>query len=318
MQPDRLRELHREIASRIGSVVVAQEENVRLLLVALLARGHVLLESVPGTGKTLLAKSFAASLALVFKRIQFTPDLMPGDVIGTNLFDFQKNAFVLTRGPIFTEVLLADEINRTPPKTQAALLEAMQERDVTLDGRSYPLSEGFVVLATQNPIEHEGTYPLPEAQLDRFLFKLVVAAPDRDREIDVVRMHGGRTTSQRIGELGIAPACGLPEILEARAILESVRLEDPVAAYIVDLARATRSHPDLQVGASPRAAVQLATASRAVAALEGRDYVIPDDVKGLAPHLLRHRVVVAPGAEMEGRNADHIVGSLLDQVEAPR
>ena len=318
MHLDRLRELQHEIASRVGSVVVAQEENTRLLLVALLSRGHVLLEGVPGTGKTLLAKSFASSLALVFKRIQFTPDLMPGDVVGTNLFDFQKNAFVLTRGPIFTEVLLADEINRTPPKTQAALLEAMQERNVTLDGQPHPLSEGFVVLATQNPIEQEGTYPLPEAQLDRFLFKLLVEAPGRDREIDVVRMHGGRPSSQRIGELGITPVCGLPEIVEARELLAGVRLEDPVAAYIVDLARATRSHPDLQVGASPRAAVQLATASRAVAALEGRDYVIPDDVKGLAPHLLRHRVVVAPGAEMEGRNADRIVLSLLDQVEAPR
>ncbi len=318
MHLDRLRDLHQEIASRVGSVVVAQEENVRLLLVALLARGHVLLEGVPGTGKTLLAKSFAASLSLVFRRIQFTPDLMPGDVLGTNLFDFQKNAFVLTRGPIFTEVLLADEINRTPPKTQAALLEAMQERSVTIDGHAHSLSEGFFVLATQNPIEQEGTYPLPEAQLDRFLFKLIVAAPDRDREIDVVRKHGGSLSSQRIEELGIAPVCALPEILEARALLAAVRLEDPVAAYVVDLARATRSHPDLQVGASPRAAVQLATASRAVAALEGRDYVIPDDVKSLAPHLLRHRVVVAPGAEMEGRNADRIVEALLDQVEAPR
>jgi len=318
MRLDSLRDLHDDIGSRVASVVVAQEQNVRLLLVALLARGHVLLEGVPGTGKTLLAKSFAASLSLVFKRIQFTPDLMPGDVLGTNLFDFQKNAFVLTRGPIFTEVLLADEINRTPPKTQAALLEAMQERSVTIDGRAHTLSEGFFVIATQNPIEQEGTYPLPEAQLDRFLFKLIVAAPDRDREIDVVRKHGGSLSSQRIEELGIAPACALPEILEARALLAEVRLEDPVAAYVVDLARATRSHPDLQVGASPRAAVQLATASRAVAALEGRDYVIPDDVKSLAPHLLRHRVVVAPGAEMEGRDADRIVEALLDQVEAPR
>jgi MoxR-like ATPase len=189
---------------------------------------------------------------------------------------------------------------------------------VTLDGRAHPLSEGFLVVATQNPIEHEGTYPLPEAQLDRFLFKLLVEPPDRDSEIEVVRRHGGKTTSQRIGELGIAPAYALREIVEARELVGTVRVEDPVAAYVVDLARATRGHPDLQVGASPRAAVHLATAARAVAALEGRDYVIPDDVKGLASHLLRHRVVVAPGAEMEGRSADRIVESLLDQVAAPR
>jgi MoxR-like ATPase len=313
-----LRELQGKLLDRVGSIVVAQEDNSRLLLVALLTRGHVLLEGVPGTGKTLLARTFAASLDLDFRRIQFTPDLMPGDVLGTNLFDFQKNAFVLSRGPIFTELLLADEINRTPPKTQAALLEAMQERHVTLDGVSHPLSEGFFVVATQNPIEHEGTYPLPEAQLDRFLFKLVVTHPDRDREVEMVLRHGHRSESPRRDELGENPVCDLAAITAARGLVQAVRLAEPVAAYIVDVARATREHPDLQVGASSRAAVLLAAASRATAALDGRDYVVPDDVKGLLPHLLRHRVVVSPGAEMEGRTAEGIVASIVDQVEAPR
>jgi len=318
MDLDRLRDLQREIVARIGRVVVSQDENVRLLLIALFSRGHVLLEGVPGTGKTLLAKCFAATLDFAFKRIQFTPDLMPGDVLGTNLFDFQRNAFVLAKGPVFTEILLADEINRTPPKTQAALLEAMQERHVTLDGHSYPLSDGFLVVATQNPIEQEGTYPLPEAQLDRFLFKLVMGPPSREREIEMVRIHGHRPTAPRLAELGVTPVCGLAEVMAARTLVDAVRLEDPVAGYIVDLARATREHGDLQVGASPRAAVLLASSSRAAAALDGRDYVIPDDVKALAPHLLRHRVLVAPGAEMEGRTPERIVASIIEQVEAPR
>ena len=318
MDLDRLRELNREIVARIGRVVVSQDDNVRLLLIALFSRGHVLLEGVPGTGKTLLAKCFAATLDFAFKRIQFTPDLMPGDVLGTNLFDFQRNAFVLAKGPVFTEVLLADEINRTPPKTQAALLEAMQERHVTLDGHSHALSDGFLVVATQNPIEQEGTYPLPEAQLDRFLFKLVVGPPSREREIEMVRIHGHRPTTPRLAELGVSAVCTLADVMAARALVDAVRLEDPVAGYIVDLARATREHGDLQVGASPRAAVLLASASRAAAALDGRDYVIPDDVKALAPHLLRHRVIVAPGAEMEGRTSERIVASIIEQVEAPR
>ena len=318
MDFDRLRELGAALGDRVGSVVVAQDENVRLLLIALLARGHILLEGVPGTGKTLLARSFSACLDLTFKRIQFTPDLMPGDVLGTNLFDFQKNAFVLARGPIFTEILLADEINRTPPKTQAALLEAMQERHVTLDGVSHPLSEGFMVVATQNPIEHEGTYPLPEAQLDRFLFKVYVEPPEREREIDIVLRHGRHGSAPRLSELGLERVCDLSVLTEARRLVETVTLAEPIAGYAVDVVRATRRHPDVQVGASSRAAVVLAGAARAAAALEGRDYVIPDDVKGLLAPLLRHRLVIAAGAELEGRTPEQVVATIIRQVEAPR
>jgi MoxR-like ATPase len=318
LELDRLRELHREVLARVGSVVVGQEENIHLLMVCLLARGHVLLEGVPGIGKTLLARTFAACTGLEFKRIQFTPDLMPGDVVGTNVFDFQRNAFTLSRGPIFTEVLLADEINRTPPKTQAALLEAMQERQVTLDGRTHPLSDGFLVVATQNPIEHEGTYPLPEAQLDRFLLKLVIRHPERADEVELVLRHGARDASLRFDERGVGAVCDLETLSDARRTVAAVTLAEPIAGYVVDVVRATRTHADLQVGASPRAAVVLTAAARASAALDGRDYVIPDDVKALLAPVLRHRVVVAPGAEIEGRTAEQVVASIIARTEAPR
>jgi MoxR-like ATPase len=318
MVVDEIRELGRTLEQRIGRVLVGQEEALHLLLVALLAEGHVLIEGAPGTGKTLLARCFAACLGLDFRRIQFTPDLMPGDLLGTNLFNFQTNAFALTRGPIFTEFLLGDEINRTPPKTQAALLEAMQERTVTIDGTTHPLSPGFMVVATQNPIEQEGTYPLPEAQLDRFLFKVLVGYPDREQELTMVRTHGNQTAMPDLRRFDLAPVCDLAAIVRVRQAVAGFRLADEMTAYIVDLARATRQHPSLRYGASPRAANMLAAAARAAAVLEGRDFVIPDDVKALWKPLLRHRVVLAPSAEIDGLSSDQVLDQVALTVPAPR
>ncbi len=308
---DRLRE-------QVAKTVIGQDEALDLMLVALLSGGHILLEGVPGTAKTLLAQSFAAALSLSFGRVQFTPDLMPGDVIGTNLFNFQANRFVLTKGPIFTQLLLADEINRTPPKTQAALLQAMHEREITIDGATYELGDGFMVIATQNPIEQQGTYPLPEAQLDRFLFKHVLDYPSREQELDVVVRHGHRTVMPKPADFGVEPVANLEDLIRARSTIETLRLSDDIVAYIVDVVRATREHPSLQFGGSPRSANMLASASRALATLDGRDYVIPDDIKRLAVPALRHRVVLSPGAEIEGLRASGIIAQILDQIPAPR
>ena len=306
------------IRAEIGKAIVGQADTVEHLLVALLARGHVLLEGPPGTAKTFLAQCFAATLGLDFGRIQFPPDLMPGDILGSNLFNFQTSQFTLTRGPIFCDLLLADEINRTPPKTQAALLEAMQERRVTLDGTAHPLPSHFLVVATQNPIESQGVYPLPEAQLDRFLFKLLVAYPSVEEEVRIVSRFGDRSGLPTPGELGIATVADRATLDAACAALSQVRLAESIIDYIVRLVRATRESADLACGASPRAAVLLAGASRARAALEGRDYVVPDDVKALATSLLRHRLLLSPAAEIEGRQVEALVAELVEQAEAPR
>ena len=307
-----------DIRREIGKAVIGQETAVDLLLTALFAGGHVLLEGPPGTAKTLLAQTFAASLGLDYGRIQFTPDLMPGDIIGANLFNFQTSTFTLTRGPVFCELLLADEINRTPPKTQAALLEAMQERRITIDGQSHELSPRFTVVATQNPIEQQGTYPLPEAQLDRFLFKHVLDYPERADELAIVTGHGSRAGLPSPAELGVRTVLDRAAVEAAVAAVAQVRLTDEVAAYVVDLIRATRESADVETGASPRAGAMLALAARAHAALDGRDYVIPDDVKMLAAPALRHRVILSPAAEIEGRRVDQVLALLVDQVAAPR
>ena len=313
-----VREVAARLREQVHRVVVGQDHAIDLLLVSLLCEGHVLFEGVPGVAKTLLARAFAAGLSLAFGRIQFTPDLMPGDIIGTNLFNFQTNRFTLTKGPIFTELLLADEINRTPPKTQAALLQAMQERSVTVDGIHHELGDGFMVIATQNPIEQEGTYLLPEAQLDRFLFKIVIGYPSRDEEREVVRRHGHRTTMPRLAEFQLQPVADLGTLVAMRRVVQQIRASDEILDYIVDLVRATRERPSIAFGASPRAATMLTTASRAYAALQGRDYVLPDDLKLLAVPALRHRIVLAPGAEIEGLTTEAVVRQILDQVPVPR
>src|SRR5947199_3532778 len=262
MAIEKVRELGTALRERIGRAIVGQDDAIHLMMVALISEGHILFEGPPGTGKTLLARAFSACVKLDFKRVQFTPDLMPGDLIGTNLFNFQTNAFTLTKGPLFTELLLADEINRTPPKTQAALLEAMQERTITIDGTSHPLSSGFMVVATQNPIEQEGTYPLPEAQLDRFLFKLIVPFPERASELEMIKVHGNRSAHASLDQMGITPVCDLTFIQAVRALVATLKLSDEMAAYVVDLVRATRNHSALQYGASPRSATMLASAAR--------------------------------------------------------
>ena len=318
MDLDAIQALHKGVKAEIAKIIVGQDDTVALMLVCLLARGHIILEGVPGTAKTLLAQCFGATLSLEFGRIQFTPDLMPGDVIGTNLFNFQTNQFSLTKGPIFTQILLADEINRTPAKTQAALLQAMQEQAVTIDGKTYALDDGFMVIATENPIEQLGTYPLPEAQLDRFLFKLIIDYPSREDELAIVARHGQRPVTGRIEDFGITALAGLEELAVIRAFVGTIKLNREVVEYIVDIVRATREHGGLQYGASPRAASVLAAAARAHAALDGRDYVIPDDVKTLAVHALRHRVVLAPSTEIEGGSAEQIIEQICDSVAAPR
>jgi len=311
-------ELAGRIRSEVGKAIVGQAETVEHLLIALLSRGHVLLEGPPGTAKTFMAQCFAASVGLEFGRIQFTPDLLPGDILGSNLFNFQTSTFTLTRGPIFRELLLADEINRTPPKTQAALLEAMQERRVTLDGETHALSPNFMVVATQNPIESQGVYPLPEAQLDRFAFKLLVGYPSAAEEAAIVRRFGERSGPARATDFGIGQVADASAIQAAQEAVKTVTLADDVIAYTVALIRATRTSPDIASGASPRAAVLLANAARARAALQGRDYVLPDDVKALATSALRHRLLLSPAAEIEGRQVEDLVAGLIEQTEAPR
>jgi MoxR-like ATPase len=290
---------------------------VDLILTAIFARGHCLLEGPPGTAKTLLAQTLSRVMAMDFGRVQFTPDLMPGDVLGVSIFDFKTNAFRLTKGPIFTDILLADEINRAPPKTQSALLQAMNERVVTIDGQSHALNPAFFVIATQNPIEQHGTYPLPEAQLDRFLFKIEVGFPDRATELAILQDVGvGGSSAQALANL--ATRINAAELAAGHALVDSIRLDASIASYIVDLVRATRTDGEVLHGVSTRAAVALSSAVRARAALEGRDYVIPDDVQRLMLPVMRHRIVLGPASEIEGRSPDDVLRAILNRQDAPR
>lgn len=298
------------LRSELGRVVQGQDALIDSVLTGLFAGGHILLEGPPGTAKTLLAQSLAQVVALDFGRVQFTPDLLPSDVLGVNLYDFQSSTFRLTKGPVFTDILLADEINRAPPKTQSALLQAMNEGEVTIDGTSHTLGSEFTVIATQNPIDQHGTYPLPEAQLDRFLFKLVVDFPEREAEIAIL--------SQSLDRAELSPLLSRSQLQAGRAVVSSIRLDETIVAYIVDLIRATRRDAEILHGASTRAADALAGAVRARAALDGRDYAIPDDVQALLLPTLRHRIVLGPTAEIEGRSTDDVLTSLINRIEAPR
>ncbi len=306
------------LRSEIAKAVVGQDAAVSGLVIALLCRGHVLLEGVPGVAKTLLVRAMSAALSLDTKRVQFTPDLMPGDVTGSLVYDARSAEFSFREGPVFTNLLLADEINRTPPKTQAALLEAMEERQVTVDGLARPLPDPFVVVATQNPVEYEGTYPLPEAQLDRFLLKLTMPLPSRDEEIGVLDRHAEGFDPRDLAAAGLRPVAGVADLVAGRAAVRAVAIAPEVIGYVVDLARATRSSPSLQLGVSPRGATALMSAARAWAWLSGRDYVTPDDVKALARPALRHRVELRPEAELEGVTPDAVLDGVLGAVAVPR
>jgi len=306
------------IRAEVAKVVVGQESVIEQLLIAILARGHVLLEGVPGTAKTLITKALSLSLSGEFKRVQFTPDLMPSDVIGTNVFDMQSGSFHLRKGPVFCNFLLADEVNRTPPKTQAALLEAMEERQVTIDGVTHPLEEPFVVFATQNPIEYEGTYPLPEAQLDRFLFKVLIDYPSEDQEIALLGRYHRGFDPHRLDLSGLEPVAEPGALSEWRQEIQAVNVSEDMVSYIAHIVRRTRELPSAMLGGSPRASVALLLGAKALAAIRGRGYVIPDDVKELAPPALRHRILLRAEAEIEGLAAEDLVVGVLDQVPVPR
>ena len=315
---DPVRQALLDVRREVAKAVVGQDATVTGMLIALLARGHVLLEGVPGVAKTLLVRALSAALSLDTKRVQFTPDLMPGDVTGSLVYDAQRSDFSFRPGPVFTNILLADEINRTPPKTQAALLEAMEEHQVTVDGVSRPLPAPFLVAATQNPVEYEGTYPLPEAQLDRFLLKLSMPLPERNEEIEVVRRHSLGFDPQDLAAAGIRAVAGAAELERARGAVRKVAVAPEVMAYMVDVVRATRAAPSFQLGVSPRGATALLNTARAWAWLSGRGFVTPDDVKALTLPALRHRVALRPEAQMDGVSVDNVLGSILATVAVPR
>jgi MoxR-like ATPase len=306
------------LRDEVAKVVVGQEGTLSGVVAALLVRGHILLEGVPGTAKTLMVKAVAAALDLDFKRLQFTPDLMPSDVIGQTIFEPNTGSFRFREGPVFTNLLLADEINRTPPKTQAALLESMEERQVSVEGTTHELPEPFVVVATQNPVEYEGTYPLPEAQLDRFLFKLLVGYPTFEQEQEVLARHDRGLDPHDIEATGIRAVASPADLARAREAIGHIRVEPPVLAYVVALARATRESPSLTLGVSPRGATALLHASKAWAWLAGRDFVTPDEVKAVVKPTLRHRIVIRPEVELEGATADGVLDGILAAVPVPR
>jgi MoxR-like ATPase len=312
------KELSENLRRESGRVLVGQDEAFELLLVALFAGGHALIEGVPGTAKTLMAKTLALLIGGAFERVQITPDLMPSDIVGTNIYDMASSQFHLRQGPIFTNVLLTDEINRAPAKTQSALLEAMEERQVTIDGTRYPLPPVYMVIATQNPVEYEGTYPLPEAQLDRFFFKVLVNPASQEVENEVLRRYDQGFDARRLENAGLTPMLNEEKIAECRREIAEIRVDDGVINYITAIAQQSRRSADLLLGASARASIALLLGSKVLAAFRGRTFVIPDDVKYLAPAAYRHRLILRPEAEIEGLNADTVVTKLLANVAVPR
>ncbi len=315
---DDARERLSAVRGEVAKAVVGQDAAVSGLMVALLCGGHVLMEGVPGVAKTLLVRSLAGALDVSTKRVQFTPDLMPGDITGSMVIDSRQGELSFREGPLFTHLLLADEINRTPPKTQSALLEAMEEGTVSVDGVSRPLPSPFLVAATQNPVEYEGTYPLPEAQLDRFLLKGVLPVPERDDELEILRRHAEGFDPRRVAEAGVTAVAGPADILAGQRAVQTVTVSDEVTAYIVDIARATRQSPSLSLGVSPRGATALLRSARAWAWLTGRDFVTPDDVKALAHAALVHRLGLRPEAELEGVDVGAVLASAIGSVPVPR
>lgn len=306
------------IRNELSKAIVGQDEVVEQVLVAVLAEGHALLEGVPGTAKTLLVKTLAQIIGAQFSRIQFTPDLMPSDITGTNVFNMQTSQFSLRHGPVFTDILLADEINRTPPKTQAALLEAMEERQTTIDGERYELSPIFTVLATENPIEYEGTYPLPEAQLDRFLLKVLIDYPTDTEEAEIVARWDAGFNSRRMDHVSITPLQDATMLQRCRAEVRNMRMEPGVQKYIVEIVRKTRNHQSILYGASPRASVAMLLCTKALAAIRGRDFPTPDDIRDIAAPVLRHRVILRAEAELDGATTDAAIADIIKTVEVPR
>ncbi len=306
------------ILNELRKVVVGQDEVIEQILVAVLAEGHALLEGVPGTAKTLTVKTLARIIGARFSRIQFTPDLMPSDITGTNVFNMQSSEFSLRPGPIFTDILLADEINRTPPKTQAALLESMEERQATIDGKRYRLSPMFTVLATENPIEYEGTYPLPEAQLDRFLLKILIDYPPVEAEREIIARWDAGFNSRHLEQIDLQPLPEKDAISNCRSEVKQMRTEDGVQKYIVEIIHKTRNHPTILYGASPRASVALLLCSKALAAIRGRDFSTPDDVRDVALPVLRHRLALRAEAELDGATTDAVISDIIKTVEVPR
>ncbi len=314
--PERVEEVFGKLKQGLSSVIVGQEQVIDQLLTALLAEGHVLLEGVPGTAKTLLVKTLASLIDTEFGRIQLTPDMLPSDILGTSIYDLNTKTFTLKKGPIFTSLLLADEVNRTPPKTQCALLEAMEENQVTLDGHSHKLSDVYMVVATQNPVEFEGTYPLPEAQLDRFMLKVLISYPTGDAELQM--LSNWQLGKYKRSKKKIEPVTSAKEIVECRDQLEEVKVQESVLNYLIQLVQKSRNLSDLQLGASPRAALNWLAAAKSNAAIQGKDFITPDDIKAVAEPVLRHRFILTPEAELEGVTISQVIGNLLRQIAVPR